>query len=385
MWKYLVKRLLQIVFVIYIYTSICFLLFYAMPGNITSMYATNPNVKPAMRAKLIEQLGLNQPLYKQYLTYMDNVFIKHQFGVSFSHYPTPVWTIIKRRLPRTFVLFFTATIIAFYVGFTWGKIIAWKRGGVLEYSATLVGVGLWTVFTPMWGLLLIWLFAFKLGWFPINQFLTPGKWLHTTLSSTTIFNHMLLTAVAASLLLFLVYSLTRRLIKGRSERAVVNFSALAFAIGAAWWAWSSKGTLYLGLDILSHMIVPIITLTTISFGGTMLLMRDSMLETVKEDYITTAKAKGLPDRVIRDRHAARTALLPVVTSFVLSIAFAVDGGVITETIFSWPGIGMTLLSATVQMDYPLAIGTFVFTGIFVLFAHLVADILYAYLDPRIKY
>lgn len=110
-----------------------------------------------------------------------------------------------------------------------------------------------------------------------------------------------------------------------------------------------------------------------------------MLETIREDYIMAAKAKGLPDKVVRDKHAARNALLPIVTSFILALATVVDGGIITETIFSWPGMGLTLLNAVLQEDMPLAVGTFIFTGVFLLFAHLVADILYAYLDPRIKY
>jgi peptide/nickel transport system permease protein len=110
-----------------------------------------------------------------------------------------------------------------------------------------------------------------------------------------------------------------------------------------------------------------------------------MLEVIREDYITTARAKGLPDNVIRDKHAARTALLPLMTSFVIGLASTVSGGVITETMFSWKGMGLTLLDATLSQDTPLAIGCLVFTGILVLFAHLVADILYAILDPRIRY
>ena len=134
-----------------------------------------------------------------------------------------------------------------------------------------------------------------------------------------------------------------------------------------------------------HMGIPLIALITIGFAGSMLLMRDSMLDTIKEDYITTARAKGLPEKVIRDHHAARTALLPLTTSFVLAIAFSLDGAVIIEQIFSWPGIGMTLVGAVSSQDYPLAVGAYTFLGIFALIAHYIADILYAVLDPRISY
>jgi len=133
------------------------------------------------------------------------------------------------------------------------------------------------------------------------------------------------------------------------------------------------------------MVLPVITLTLYTFAGSMLVMRDTMLDVIREDYITTAKAKGLPDKVVRDKHAARNALLPLVTNFVISLGFTIGGGIITETMFSWPGLGRLYLEALNQQDSPLLIGCLVFTGVFVLVAHLVADILYAFLDPRIRY
>ena len=150
-------------------------------------------------------------------------------------------------------------------------------------------------------------------------------------------------------------------------------------------AWALSGVGYLAWDIVKHMVLPIVTLTSISFAGTMLLTRNSMLETLREDFVMAARAKGLPEKVVRDKHAARNALLPVVTSLVYSLAFAIDGSVIIESIFSWPGLGLTLLQAVRGQDLPLVMAAFVFIGIFALTAHLVADILYAYLDPRIRY
>ena len=149
--------------------------------------------------------------------------------------------------------------------------------------------------------------------------------------------------------------------------------------------WLASGVGYLALDLVKHMVLPIATLTLISFAGTMLLTRNSMLEVIREDHVMVARAKGLPEKDVRDKHVARNALLPVVTSFVFSLAFAIDGGVIIESVFSWPGMGQTLVSATVSEDLPLAVGAFVFVGVFVLVAHLAADVLYAYLDPRVRY
>jgi len=116
----------------------------------------------------------------------------------------------------------------------------------------------------------------------------------------------------------------------------------------------------------------------------MLLMRSSMLETLREDYIFTARAKGLPERVIRDRHAARNAMLPIVTSLVFSLAGVLGGGIIVESVFSWPGMGQALLEAVVLEDIPLAVGALGLLGALALVAHLVVDILYTYLDPRMR-
>jgi peptide/nickel transport system permease protein len=110
-----------------------------------------------------------------------------------------------------------------------------------------------------------------------------------------------------------------------------------------------------------------------------------MLETLREDYILTAKAKGMPEKIVRDKHAARNALLPVWTGLVFSIGGSVSGGIITETVFSWPGLGLTLLSSAQLEDIPLAMGALTITGVMTLVSHLVADIGYAFLDPRIRY
>jgi peptide/nickel transport system permease protein len=152
-----------------------------------------------------------------------------------------------------------------------------------------------------------------------------------------------------------------------------------------YWIFFTGGAARYALDIIHHMLLPIATLTMISFAGTMLLTRNSMLETLREDYIMAARAKGLSEKVIRDKHAARNALLPVVTAFVFSLAFVLSGGVITESIFSWPGMGQTLLNAAQVEDLPTAVGALVFTGAVALIAHMVADVMYAFLDPRIRY
>jgi peptide/nickel transport system permease protein len=140
---------------------------------------------------------------------------------------------------------------------------------------------------------------------------------------------------------------------------------VVYAAGAvAWWQQSGLGVL--ALDVMHHMTLPVLTLVTIGFAAPMLVMRDSMLETMREDFVLTARAKGLPEREVRDRHAARTALLPIATSFALAIALVVDGAVITETLFSWPGMGHALLRSVLEQNFPVTMGVVLVLAVAVL-------------------
>ena len=382
MISYLLNRTVQIAFTLFVFLSIVFFVVNAQPGDISNFYALNPDLPPETRDNIRELFGVNEPLWKQYLVHIKNTFTGN-FGVSFSLYPRSVGDVIKERLPRTLILFLTATVISFYLGFALGKIIAWRRGGWTEYTSTVGGVTLYTIFTPWFGLMMIWLFAFKFGWFPIGKFLDPVLWREAPTDANSVFIRMIVTALVASSAVFAVFLLTSR--RGTFQALLARLVSVALAVGAVVAVWMTSGAGYLAWDILRHMILPVATLTLISFAGTMLLTRNSMLETMREDYVMAARAKGLPEKHVRDRHVARNALLPVVTSFVFSLAFAVDGSVIIESIFSWPGMGQTLVAASISEDLPLAVGAFVFVGAFVLVAHLVADVLYAFLDPRIRY
>jgi peptide/nickel transport system permease protein len=292
--------------------------------------------------------------------------------------------IIKERLPRTLVLFLSASIISFWAGFVTGKILAWRRGGFIEYASTIAGVTLYTVFTPWFALMMIWLFAVYLDWLPAGKFLDPMEWLEADISANAVFLRMIWTALIALIVMFIGFIFSNR-VEPRFRFPIRAVSVvLPFGAGVYYWAAMTPYGL-LALDILSHLILPVLTVTAIAYGGTMLLMRTSMLETLREDYILTARAKGLPDKVVRDKHAARTALLPVWTGLVFSLGNSVSGGIITETIFSWPGLGLTLLNSALVADIPVAMGTLTIVGIMTLLSHLVADIGYAFLDPRIRF
>jgi len=397
MRRYVLRRLAQIVVTLYLYLTLVFFILEAIPGDVSQIYIQNPLLTKEVREQLIRDLGLDKPIHERYFTYLVNFFLG-RWGTSFSH-DRPVWNIIIERLPRTALLFLTATLISFYLGFVLGKIIAWRRGQFAEYASTVTGITLFTVFTPMLALLLVWIFSLQLHLFPIANFLDENKWQLVSLRAETIFNYMLLTLGVVTIVGLSLWWAAHRFIYQPWTRffallggftglfALTGYFWMAF--GQCWDAFPQYGgricNWQLAGDILYHMVLPVLNVTLISFGGTMLLMRNSMLETIREDFVMAAKAKGLPDSRVRDKHAARNAMLPVVTSFVLSLALAIDGGIITETLFSWPGMGLTLLSAVQEKDMPLAVAALVFVGVFALIAHLVADVLYAYLDPRIRY
>ena len=382
MTGYLLRRLGQIALTLFMIVTLTFFLVQAQPGDYASFYVLDPDLPPDAREKIRASFGLDKPLWQQYLIHLKNTF-SGNFGVSFGHFPRPVIEVLAERVPRTAVLFLTATVASFYTGFFLGKAIAWRRGGVLEYTATISGATLFTVFTPAFALMMIWVFAFKLGWFPVGKFLDPLIWRNAEVSANHVFNLMLITAAAFTVFAFLVLFAFRRAGRIRLGRLVAPVILVGSLAVPVVWAFSGIGGL--ALDILKHMVLPIATLTLISFAGTMLLTRNSMLETVREDYVMAARAKGLPEKLVRDRHAARNALLPVVTSLVYSLIFAIDGSVIIEGVFSWPGTGMTLLQAVRSEDLPLVMGAMVFIGLFALLAHMIVDVLYVYLDPRIRY
>ncbi len=386
MWKFLGKRLLQMFITLLMFQAVTYFLMDAQPGDIADLLTLNPDIPPAERERIRVDLGLNRPPLERFLKYVGN-FYRGDLGVSFSFFPRPVIDIIMERLPRTLVLFMTASIISFWAGYLTGKVLAWKRGGFVEYSSTLVGVILYTVFTPWFALMMIWLFAVYLDWLPPGKFLDPILWLEAPegIHANDLFIRMIWSALIASLLMIVGVVLSARLpSRLRAAGRWVSFLIPVVAL-VLYWRIGAGGLTVFAWDILQHLVLPVLTVTLIAYGGTMLLMRTSMLETLREDYILTARAKGMPEKVVRDKHAARNALLPVWTGLVFSIGNSLSGGIITETIFSWPGLGLTLLNAAQVEDIPLAMGALTITGIMTLISHLVADVGYAFLDPRIRY
>ncbi|MCP4719507.1 MAG: ABC transporter permease [Desulfobacteraceae bacterium] len=319
---YIFGKLIEIVIIFFVIMTALFFLFRLSPGDPISK-VVDPMLTPEDIQHLIEQMGLDKPIWEQYVIYLKNFFTGN-FGVSF-HYGEPVFKIIKERLGWTILLFTSSTVLAAMAGVFLGKIAAWNKGNRLDSFMSISALVCYTLFIPWFALLLLWLLGFKFGLFPLGGILSPELWV------------------------------------GNSS-------------------WFIKL-----LDIIHHMILPLATLFIINLGSYLLLMRSSMLSVLREDYIITARAKGLSEKMIRNKHAAKNAALPVVTSVGLSLAFSINGGALTEQIFTWPGIGRELIFAVSNNDYPLAQACFLLIALVVLLANLIVDLLYSYLDPRITY
>ncbi len=386
MGKYMARRFIQSVLLFLVFITVTWFLLYALPGDIVSQkFRTNPNIPPEAAETAIRRLGLDRPILEQFWTYVTG-FFQGDFGESFNQYPRPVTDIIGERLPRTIVLFLTAIVTYYWAGFIAGKYLAWRRGKRGEMAITVGGVGLLTVFYPWFALMAIWLFAARLGWLPISKFLDPTEWRNAPFTSNEVFMRLFWTVAITSFLLFAVqYGASKIRDAGPARATRLGGTALIVAGFIFYW-WGAGGVdirPYAG-DIAEHLVLPVGVLTAVNFAGIMLLTRSSMLETMREDFILTARAKGLPEKAVRDRHAARTALLPVTTSLVLAVATVIDGGIITEFVFSWPGMGEVLISSVTSEDIPLAVAAFSFIGVMALIGHFIVDMLYGVLDPRIR-
>jgi len=270
----------------------------------------------------------NNPL-EEFVVYMRNMLLL-DFGDSF-YTRQPVWDEIAKRVGPTMLLFGSALVIGALVGIALGAVMAWRRGSRLELGTIVVSLFFNSMPVFWLGLVLIWFFAHSLNWFPI------AGW--SDYNPTTYCNP-------------------------KSGECV--------------------GSLGYVKDVLWHMVLPLSNLLILGLAGSILLMRNSMLEVLGEDYIMTARAKGLSERAIMYRHAARNAMLPVVTSIALSVGGVISGGVLTETIFTWPGMGLYLIQSTLSQDFPAVQGAFYLLALITIFSNMVADVMYAFLDPRVR-
>ncbi|WP_420413889.1 ABC transporter permease [Roseibium sp.] len=321
MKEYLAKRLLYSFVTLFAVATILFLMFRIMPGDPTAQ-VISPALDEAARARMREAFGLDLPMWKQYLIYLKNL-VTLEWGRSFTT-SEKVFDILVYRLWNTLLLMSAGMVLTFALGITLGMVMAWRRNGALDFGGTLVALVFQSAPPFITGLLLLMALSYKLDLFPTGGMSSPG----------------------------------------------VRFDTF--------WGFVFSG------DFLHHLVLPTITITAYFLATPMLIMRDSMLEILGSDFIEYAKAKGLSPARVMVRHAARNALLAVVTVSSILLGFAIGGQVIVESVFSWPGMGLLMVEAAASHDYPVAQGAFLMLAALVVFLNILADLSYAWLDPRIK-
>jgi len=335
MGSYVLRRLLGLVPVLFGISRLVFLFLKLIPGD-PAQAILGERGSPEQLQALREKLGLNRPLHVQYLTFLRNV-LTGDLGVS-AVSTIPVAEELKRRWPATFELALSATLVAVALGIPLGILAAVRKNSLLDtlsMSLSLLGVSI----PVFWlGLLLVYLFAVNLHWLP-----TGGR-LSTDLAL--------------------------------DFRPITGFLVLDGLL-------SLKPQVV--LDALRHLLLPALTLGTIPLAILTRITRGAMLEVLSQDYVRTARAKGLSERQVILKHALKNALLPVVTIVGLQFGTLLGGAILTETIFSWPGIGSYIYEGILNRDYPVVqAGVLVVATAFVL-VNLLVDLSYALLDPRIQY
>jgi peptide/nickel transport system permease protein len=320
--RHAIERVLHSLFVLWAVVTILFLMFRLMPGNPMAAYISVA-LEAEQQDTILRQFGLDRPLWEQYLIYIGNL-LHGELGLSF-HQRAPVWNIVMSVFPNSIALTLSALIIAYAFGVTAGAFLAWKRGSWIEGVAIPLVLAARAAPEFWVGMVLLAVFSFTLGWFPSGGANSAGAFFDSE---------------------------TRR---------------------------------FVSADFLAHLALPALTLALYLQGLPLLLMRSTMLEVMNEDFITMARMKGFSTWHIVIRHAARNALLPVVTAFALGVGATIGGNVVIEIVFSWPGLGRLLVNAVANSDYPLAQGAFLLITIVLIAMNLVADLAYTLLDPRVSH
>lgn len=373
MIKFVIRRVLQAIPVLFGITVVVYGILLAAPGGPEAKFANNPKITQEMKDKFIKAWGLDQPIPIQYCRWMGfcnpetegvmlgslptpaaflgptglpnflpefasgatNGVLHGDFGYSINSGEKVSDRIIRAALP-TFILAGVSLIVWLVIAIVMGVYAAIHRYSLFDNAATVFSYVGFAMPTFWLGIMLIFIFS---G--PGLNILPAGGMTETRLSPPF-----------------------------GSDK---------------YWIYFAEKPIQAILDISKHLILPVITLVVVNIAGDSRFVRASMLESLSQDYVRTARAKGLPGRVVHFKHALRNALLPVVTNIGLEIPFLFTGAIVTETIFSWPGIGKLTIDATREFDYPILMGVLLVTSVLVVFANLIADVAYGVVDPRIKY
>lgn len=321
MGRYIVARLVQMVPLLIGITLVTFVIANVIPGSPVSELEFQPGVRPEDIERIRRQLGLDQPIHVRYVQWLSHV-LRGDLGLSLVTF-RPVSQLILEKLPNTLLLTVTALLLSLAFSIPVGVLAAVRRNSVFDQVATVGAVAGVAVPTFWLGLMLIVLFAVKFREWGLPA-LPPGG----------------------------MYDLR------------------------------AGGGL---LDRLEHLILPAFTLAFVQTAAWTRYIRSQMIEVLRQDYVRVAEAKGLPQRLVIFRHGLRNAILPLVTLLALDLPTLFSGAVVTETIFTWNGLGRLIVDSTFKRDYTVVMGVVLFISFLTIIANLLADILYAQLDPRIRY
>jgi peptide/nickel transport system permease protein len=324
--RYLYRRFAFCIVALWASVTLNFLLPRIMPGSPIDAFMARFHGELSNNPHMMDSLrtvlgGSNAPLPVQYVQYLGSL-LHGDFGVSYSQFPARVSEILAATVPWTLFLAGASTLLAGVLGTLLGIIASWRRGGIVDTVLTPATMFSQSLPPFFLALVLLYVFGFVTGWFPLEH--SYGDTVHPG------FN-------------------------------------LAFFADVGW-----------------HAALPLAAIMLLSVGGWMLGMRSVMINVLADDYITMAQAKGLRDRRIMFGYAARNALLPQLTSFAITVGYVVSGLLLIEYVFSYPGVGYTLVNAVQAADYPLMQALLLLITVAVLLANLIADLLYARLDPRVR-
>lgn len=337
MLQFILRRLGLVIPTFIGITLLTFAFVHMIPGDPVLIMAGERGISPERHAELLAQLGLDKPLWQQYTSYIYNV-LHGDLGLSMKS-RVPVWDEFVPRFKATLELGVCAMIFAVIVGIPVGVLAAVKRGSIFDHTA--VGISLTGYSMPIfwWGMMLIMLVSVQLDLTPVSGRIGDTVFLDDTMPLT---GFMLIDT----------------------------------------FFWGEQGDF---TDAVMHMILPAIVLGTIPLAVIVRMTRSSMLEVLGEDYIRTARAKGLAPMRVIIVHALRNAMLPVVTVIGLQVGTMLAGAILTETIFSWPGLGRWLIDALQRRDYPVVQGGVLMVATMIIFVNLLVDVLYGVVNPRIRH
>ncbi|MGF1506100.1 MAG: ABC transporter permease [Anaerolineae bacterium] len=378
MTNYLIRRALQGILTLFLMlTAAFFLVQLIMPGDYVSqfsMFLTGPE-----REALREQLGLNLPLHVRYIQWLGRT-LTLDFGMSLSG--QPVGSLIVNSASISVLVFATGLLVSYSLGRWLGTLTAW-RGRTFSTDVTTFGVvAFYAFFPPALAFILDAIFARSLGLFPANSELFLLRFAEDFQVGPGVYlPRMMLGLLGISALVLVGSEVLRR----RTRRRVPGVVQVTLIFGLWAASWFAMGFGAQGLRLLWWMAIPIAAFIMLSLGEIMVISRTSMADTILEQYVETAKAKGLPDRIVRSKHAARNAQLPVLSKLVVSLPYLLAGLIIIEYSLNLPGMGTALFGAVSVQDYPIVQGFLLVIGVVTLLARLLLDVMYALLDPRIRF